>query len=88
MPSKETQNQPAPITTRMFWTWDHSTDWALNKAGAQTIGDSNHYGRTTEVLVQYYTNLLAVVWQARHRRHSGVGRLCDVARATSGWSRL
>ena len=20
---------PAPIRTRMFWTWDHSTEWAL-----------------------------------------------------------
>ena len=23
-----------PIKTRMFWTWDHSTEWALNRAGA------------------------------------------------------
>ena len=24
-----------PIRTRLFWTWDHSTEWALNRSGAQ-----------------------------------------------------
>ena len=23
----------SPIQTRMFWTWDHSTEWALNRPG-------------------------------------------------------
>ena len=30
-----------PIKTRMFWTWDHSTEWALNRPGAQTWGALN-----------------------------------------------
>lgn len=92
MPAKETQKQPSPITTRMFWTWDHSTEWALNKPGAQTMGASNHYGRTTEVFVQDYTNLLqwcgrhgidaVVVWGLLRDTHGGldsVKRLCEVA---------
>jgi hypothetical protein len=30
-----------PIRTRVFWTWDHSTEWTLNRPGAQTMGASN-----------------------------------------------
>ena len=30
-------DKEAPIKTRMFWTWDHSTEWALNRPGAHTL---------------------------------------------------
>ena len=81
-----------PIRTRMFWTWDHSTEWALNRPGAQTMGASNHYGRSAEAFVQDYTNLLTwcgrhgvdavVVWGLLRDCHGGVEsvkRLCEVA---------
>ena len=64
-PAPATRPRPEPpIRTRMFWTWDHSTEWALNRPGAQTLGASNHYGRTADVFVQDYTNLLT--WCGRH----------------------
>ena len=36
----------SPVQTRMFWTWDHSTEWALNRPGAHTVGSCNEYGRS------------------------------------------
>lgn len=81
-----------PIRSRLFWTWDHSTDWALNRPGAQNLGASNAYGRSPEAFVQDYTNLLTwagrhgidgvVVWGLLRDTHGGVEtvkRLCDVA---------
>ncbi|MDO8589401.1 MAG: hypothetical protein Q7T82_20450 [Armatimonadota bacterium] len=76
----------------MFWTWDHSTEWALNRAGAQTLGASNYYGRRPETFIEDYTRLLqwcgkhhidaVVVWGLLRDIHGGVEsakRLCDVA---------
>src|SRR6478735_5675365 len=59
--------QPAakpPISARMFWTWDHSTEWALNRPGAQTMGAANVYTRGNAVFLQDYTNLFH--WCGRH----------------------
>jgi hypothetical protein len=80
------------IKTRMFWTWDHSTEWALNRPGAQTLGASNPYSRTTQVFLQDYTEVLnwcrghnidaVVVWGLLRDSHGGLDaakRLCDVA---------
>lgn len=82
----------SPIKTRVFWTWDHSTEWALQRLGAQTLGASNHYGRTPETFVEDYTKLLewcgrhsvdaVVVWGLLRDTHGGVEtvkKLCDVA---------
>src|SRR5688572_4435911 len=52
------------VHTRMFWTWDHSTEWVLNRPGAQTFGASNPYNRTTETFVEDYTRLLK--WCGQH----------------------
>lgn len=81
-----------PIRTRVLWTWDHATEWALNRPGAQTMGASNPYGRRPEVFVQDYTNLMTwcgrhgidavVVWGLLRDCHGGVEsvkRLCEVA---------
>jgi len=82
----------ATITTRMFWTWDHSTEWALNRPGAQTMGASNPYYRTPDAFLEDYTRLLqwcgrhhvdaVVVWGLLRDVHGGVEaakKLCDVA---------
>jgi hypothetical protein len=76
----------------MFWTWDHSTEWALNRSGSQTIGSCNDSWRTTDAFVQDYTALLrwcgrhsvdaVVAWGLLRDSHGGVEsvkRLCDVA---------
>ena len=77
----------------MFWTWDHSTEWVLNRPGAQTMGALNPYTRHPETFVEDYTRLLrwcgrhgvdaVVVWGLLRDSHGGIEaarRLCDVAR--------
>lgn len=84
--------KPVPIQTRMFWTWDHSTEWALNRPGAHTHGSCNEYGRTTQSFLDDYTALLrwcgrnnvdaVVVWGLLRDSHGGLEsakRLCEVA---------
>jgi len=83
----------APIRTRIFWTWDHATTWALNRAGGHDMGASNEYGRAPEAFLADYTCLLrwcgqhgidgVVVWGLLRDRHGGadaVHRLCEIAR--------
>ena len=90
--SAQRANGASPIQTRMFWTWDHSTEWALNRPGAHTHGSCNEYGRSTDSFVQDYTALLrwcgwhkidaVVVWGLLRDGHGGLEsakRLCDVA---------
>lgn len=92
MPVSSWTAKQSPITTRMFWTWDHSTEWAMNRPGAHTHGSCNEYGRTTDAFVQDYTALLrwcgrhkidaVVVWGLLRDCHGGLEsakRLCDVA---------
>ncbi|OGV63998.1 MAG: hypothetical protein A3K19_04325 [Lentisphaerae bacterium RIFOXYB12_FULL_65_16] len=82
-----------PVRTRLFWTWDHCTEWALNRPGAQTIGASNPYFRSRDSFVADYTRLLkwcgqhgidgVVVWGLLRDVHGGIDaarQLCDVAR--------
>jgi hypothetical protein len=84
--------QDSPVKTRIFWTWDHSTEWALNKPGAQTLGASNYYARQTDTFIQDYSALLewcgrhhvdaVVVWGLLRDSHGGLDsakKLCDVA---------
>ena len=91
-PPTATAAGESPIKTRMFWTWDNSTEWALNRPGAQTIGACNQYGRTKEAFLEDYTALLrwcgchnidaVVVWGLLRDCHGGMEaakRLCDVA---------
>jgi len=90
--NQEISASEGPISTRMFWTWDHSTEWQLNKAGAQTFGASNYYTRWPEVFVEDYSRLLrwcgahgvdaVVVWGLLRDTHGGLEsarKLCDVA---------
>ena len=91
-PPAQAATGEGPIKTRMFWTWDHSTEWALNRPGAHTHGSCNEYGRSTEAFLQDYTALLrwcgrhkidaVVVWGLLRDGHGGLEsakRLCDVA---------
>lgn len=91
-PAEEAAGGASPIQTRMLWTWDHSTEWALNRPGAHTHGSCNEYGRTTDAFLADYTALLrwcgrhhvdaVVVWGLLRDGHGGLEaakRLCDVA---------
>ncbi|HJN93764.1 MAG TPA: hypothetical protein QGF05_13715, partial [Dehalococcoidia bacterium] len=82
----------SPIRTRLFWTWDHCTAWALNRPGGHDYGASNAYSRTPEAFIADYSCLLrwcgrhgidgVVVWGLLRDAHGGaesVHRLCDVA---------
>ncbi len=90
------QAQPArgkpAVTTRMFWTWDATTQWALNLSGAQTIGAANKYTRTAGAFLEDYTKMFrwcgrqgidaVVVWGLLRDTHGGLEtakRLCEVA---------
>ncbi|MCL5270956.1 MAG: hypothetical protein M1457_10515 [bacterium] len=80
------------VKTRFFFTWDHSTEWLLNRPGAQTIGASNHYGRATPVFIEDYHQIFTwcgrhhidavVVWGLLRDMHGGIDsvhKLCDMA---------
>lgn len=86
----------APVSVRLLWTWDHATEWNLNRPGAQTIGACNPYLRSKDDFVADYTRLLrwcgrsgidgVVLWGLLRDVHGGIEaarRLCDVA-AESG----
>ena len=81
------------IPYRLFWTWDHSTNWLPNTDGAQVCGVGNAYTKNPEYFEKDYR--LAVDWCARHKmdaigivgmlrdRHGGLEsarRLCAYAR--------
>jgi hypothetical protein len=81
-----------PIKTRMFWTWDHSTEWALNLPGAQSAGAMNNYTRSQAAFLRDYTKLLrwsgrhsvdaVVIWGLLRDAHGGMdaaNRLCEVS---------
>ncbi len=92
MTGKKTTDSSSSVKVRMFWTWDHSTEWELNRAGAQTIGASNSYTKKTEVFLKDYTRLLewcgrhgvdaVVIWGLLRDSHGGLEsakRLCEEA---------
>ncbi len=80
------------IPTRMFWTWDHSTNWCEGVYGSQTNGVGNAYTKPGRFFEQDYRRV--VDWCASHDmqavgivglvrdRHGGVEavrRLCGYA---------
>ena len=80
------------IPVRMFWTWDHSTNWCENVYGAQNVGVGNAYTKPGRFFEEDYRRV--VDWCASHDmqavgivgllrdRHGGVEsvrRLCGYA---------
>jgi hypothetical protein len=81
-----------PVKTRMFWTWDHSTEWALNRPGAQTWGALNPYHRDRTAFEADYSKLIkwcgdhhvdaVVIWGLLRDVHGGTDsakKLCELA---------
>lgn len=80
------------VKTRIFWTWDHCAEWALNRPGALTLGCGSPYWRGTAAFIEDYSRLLrwcglhgvdaVVIWGLLRDSHGGVDaakKLCDVA---------
>ncbi len=81
------------IPHRIFWTWDHSTNWCLHAYGAQNCGVANEYAKAPEMFEKDYMRV--VDFCAEHKfdavgivallreKHGGVEsarRLCTYAR--------
>ncbi len=52
------------LAYKVFWTWDHSTNWTLNALGSQNCGVANHYTKKPEMFLRDYER--AVDWCADH----------------------
>lgn len=76
----------------MFWTWDHSTEWILDKPGAQDSGCSDYCAGTPDVFVEDYSRVFrgcgehgvdaVVIWGFLRDIHGSLEtakRLCEVA---------
>ena len=63
-PALQPFKKEGPVTKRFFWNWDHSTEWELNKLGAQTFGCQNPYTRDPKVFSEDFTSQLQ--WCGRH----------------------
>lgn len=49
---------------KLFWTWDHCTNWCLNMPGNQNCGSGNAYTKFQPVFLRDYKR--AVLWCAEH----------------------
>lgn len=81
------------IPHRIFWSWDHSTNWSLNVPGEQNCGVGNEYTKKPGMFEVDYRRV--VDWCAAHGmdgigivgllrdRHGGI----DAARRLCGYAR-
>lgn len=64
VPTLEVRQVPA-LPYRLFWTWDHSTNWYLEQVGQQEIGALNAYAKPPGGFLEDYRRL--VDFMSRHR---------------------
>lgn len=50
--------QSPALPYRLFWTWDHSTNWYLEQNGMQDIGFANPYSKPEDGFLQDYMRLI------------------------------
>ncbi|NLJ49941.1 MAG: hypothetical protein GX428_10235 [Candidatus Atribacteria bacterium] len=50
--------QEPSLPYRLFWTWDHSTNWYLEQVGLQEIGAMNYYSKPSEGFLEDYCRLV------------------------------
>lgn len=76
------------IPTRMFWSWDHSTNWCENAYGAQNFGVGNAYTKYRWYFEEDYRRV--VDWCAAHDMQAVgiVGLLRDRHYGVEGARRL
>lgn len=54
---------------RLYWTWDHSTNWDILQVGQQESGAFNHYEKQPDAFVSDYRRLI------RHMADTGANAL-------------
>jgi hypothetical protein len=64
VPAFVTRHQPA-LPYRLFWTWDHSTNWSLDQLGLQEVGACNVYSKPATGFVEDYRRLIEFMSQHR-----------------------
>src|SRR5262249_37880267 len=67
---------------RIFWTWDHSTNWALGTEGLQENGAENPYMKPPEAFLRDYKKVVdymsdhklngLIIWGFLRDKHGGV----------------
>ena len=80
------------IPHRFFWSWDHSTNWALHAYGAQNCGVANDYAKDPGMLEVDYSRVVdfcaehkinavgvAGLFREKHGGVDSVRRLCEYA---------
>jgi hypothetical protein len=85
----DVRREPA-LPYRLFWTWDHSTNWYLEQVGLQEVGAANYYGKPSDGFVQDYRRLIdfmsrnrlngLVVYGFLRDNHGGVEAAKEIAR--------
>jgi len=75
---------------RLFWTWDHSMDWAPLADGVQEMGCANPYFKKPEDFVSDYRRLIdfaaslgftgVIVWGLLRDRHGGLDAAREICR--------
>ena len=84
--------QERSLPHRFFWSWDHSTNWALHAYGAQNCGVANAYAKAPGMLLVDYCRVvdfcaahkigavgIAGLFREKHGGVDAVRRLCDYA---------
>src|SRR5262249_5131351 len=84
-----THHQPA-LTYRLFWTWDHSTNWDLDQPGQQDVGANNVYSKPATAFAEDYRRLIdfmsrhrlngLVIWGFLRDGHGGIEAAQEIAR--------
>lgn len=57
VPALDVRQTPS-LAYRLFWTWDHSTNWYLEQIGLQDIGVLNYYAKPPEGFLEDYKRLV------------------------------
>lgn len=57
LPALNLRRSPA-LPYRLFWTWDHSTNWYLEQVGLQEIGALNYYSKPAGGFLEDYRRLV------------------------------
>jgi hypothetical protein len=57
IPALDVKQTPA-LPFRLFWTWDHSTNWYLEQVGLQEIGALNYYAKPSAGFLEDYRRLV------------------------------
>ena len=81
MSAAKPKKKPAKLT-RLFWNWDHSTNWCLNTIGRQNTGVANPYTKRGDEFVKDYMRMIDFCAENGIHAVGVVGLLRD---AHGGW---